>query len=875
MEQVIAAANKNNNLFRIKFTDTVLSKIELVDLITELKSKCELINNKEFIKIKYTNNKFKINEFKHGVNTKKSTIFQKMMIKSMDSKFKLHQFNYSFQVMKFTEIKDLDVTDKIDNIKIIFQFQFILNTNSDWLIHVNISKNMNDPSQFNTMLSYNKAQLLKKYDNFDSEISESAYDTVQLQIIYTGDKELTKDNLLNYVKTFSTLVKNDEQVKKEEYQKYIFNIAKYIYNDPIIANRYKFKSGFKRLVNNVIEMSRPIYFKTILPDIENYYITDKIDGQRAMVIIVEHYDKKTLLGVNIKAISDAVYDMPKYSYNPDMRTKQVTHIFDAEMIKKDNFFEFFVFDVVCINNKTIANQPFHKRYQQFKACELILSQYNLGKCKTFIKLTKNYKHELKEYYDNANKNKYTIDGLIFTPSGVDKYSLPYHQRFKANNTEYYNTISFKWKPVEKQTIDFYMLEIPKKYQANWDIVTEKDESLYVLCSGVDINSFNKLQLNFFNGYKEIMEDKYIDSQYFPIQFSPDDSPLAYLFKSKQVNLHGKVGEFRYHNNKFQLERIRNDRDIEIQRGEYFGNALKYSELIWHCIHNPLTFELLLSDTNDSYFASDDNNDYFSQRAFNSFVKNELMCKYLKKDTIIDMMCGKGQDLARTVNNGFKTVYMIDQDIDAIYELLERKYNLRLKNAKTSANIHIRKIDVSADSTSNINELNTLKYLKKQSVDSVMINFAVHYIMDDINKITNAIKLVNNYIKTGGRVMITCFDGKKIFELLGDQTQWMGNEHNKLKYSIKKKYNSDSLMNINQAIDVLLPFSGNNYYEEYLVNMNYLISLFEANGFKLVKYDSFNTMLAEFANVNKKIYNSLSTLDKEYVSLYSFLILEKL
>ena len=873
MEQVINIANKNNNLFRIKFNESVLSKIELVNLITELKTNCQSVLTNEYIKVKYSNNKSKINQFKNGVNTKKSKLYSSTILKQFDSKFKLHVYNYSYQAISSTEIKKLEVIDKIENIKIIYQFQFMLDSNPEWTILVNIVKNMNNPNEFNTMLSFNKDNLLKQYDNFELDISESSYDIVQMQILYSGDT-LTKENVIKFVKLFEKVIKNDEQIKKEEYQRQIFNIAKYIYHDPIIANRYKYKSGFKRLVNNVIEISRPIYFKTVLPNIEDYYITDKIDGQRAILVITEHYDKKNLLGVNIKAISDCIYNIEKYSYEPDMRTKQIVHIFDAEMLSNNKNLEFFVFDIIAINGKSVANQPFTKRFEHFKACELILTEYGLGKCKSFIRLSKNYKSELNDFYTNAKKSKYNIDGLIFTPAGVDKYTLPYHQRFKANNTEYYNTLSFKWKPIENQTVDFYMLMIPEKYYSNWEITVNKEESLYVLCSGVDLQSFNKLQLKFFNGYKEIMEDKYLDAQYFPIQFSPDDSPLIYLYTNKDSNLNGKVGEFRFHQNKFQLERVRNDRDIEIQRGEYFGNALKYAELIWHSIHYPLTFDLLLSDTNDAYFASDDNNDYFSQRAFNSFVKNEAMDKFLHKGSIIDMMCGKGQDLARMANLGFKSIYMMDQDIDAIYELLERKYNLRLKNNKTTANIHIRKVDVGKDADANILELNNLKYLKSNSIDSIMVNFAIHYIMDNINKITNAIKLINNYIKKGGRVMITCFDGKKVFELLGDQMQWMGEENNKLKYSIKKKYTSDTLMEINQPIDVLLPFSGNNYYEEYLVNINYLISLFEASGFKLVKYESFESMLPAFANANKKIYNSLSKLDKEYVSLYSFLILEK-
>jgi SAM-dependent methyltransferase len=258
--------------------------------------------------------------------------------------------------------------------------------------------------------------------------------------------------------------------------------------------------------------------------------------------------------------------------------------------------------------------------------------------------------------------------------------------------------------------------------------------------------------------------------------------------------------------------------------------------------------------------------YFAQRAINSFIKGKLMSIHLtNKINILDLMCGKGQDLARMINLGFKNIFMLDKDIDAIYELLDRKYNLRLKNKNNSANVSIYKFDM----TDNFNTLP----IKKDSINSIIINFGIHYLMDDINSIQNTINMINNFSKSKCRILITCFNGNKIFDLLRDMDSWDIFENNKLKYSIQKNYKSTTITELSQKINVLLPFSNNQYYEEYLVNIDYLIDLFNQNNIKCIKNDSFGTLLNTFKKENKTVYDQLTTNDKEYISLYHYLIFE--
>lgn len=347
-----------------------------------------------------------------------------------------------------------------------------------------------------------------------------------------------------------------------------------------------------------------------------------------------------------------------------------------------------------------------------------------------------------------------------------------------------------------------------------------------------------------------------------------------------------VGEFAFaEENKIlktpKLIRLREDRSHDIALGQYYGNAFKYAELIWHSIQYPLTIESMCSPSDIGYFAAEDENDWYkAQRNFNSFVKTHLLENYLypktsNKARIMDIAAGKGQDLARAIDAGYEEIIAIDKDTDAIYELLERKYNLRIKRKESSATVHVKKMDLEHTAGTNIKDLK----IPQESVDSAMINFALHYIChaaspNQSDPITEFTKLVSYYLKQGGRIMITTFNGEDIFKLCINDPEWALIENDRIKYSIKRAFASDVMTNTDQAIDVLLPFSNGEYYREYLVNYQHIQNVFEANGFNLVKTDGFESLLRYYKKQNARGYSAMTDADKEYVSLYGFMIFEK-
>lgn len=867
-----------DDTLKVSISTVILSKMELGALMGQVGELSTSVTVAQSIRLNYPH-QFKSKMITHDdthVSTEcYSENITKRRVNISDSK------EYTVSVVAVEPVKCN--AESVQNITLTHSLSYALFQYPEWALNISAVKVVTNPQEFTTRLQEYKNKLLKDYKNFAEELDESAYDMITIELQFNGET-ISKPDLVKVITHIDSLLVNTQ---KHDYQAMLYSLAKEIYRDQMVANRFKDRSGFKQLTPSAVELSRTLYFKDVLPVIDQFYITDKIDGTRALLQITEYFKrsgrKKTLIGAEIISISNDVSVVQSFDKKPtNLRGIDVLKtILDTEMISHDGKPSFQVFDVVMIQGKKVSNMPFKVRFKEFSDANALLKQYKLGRTKTFIKLTKGeYKKQLEDFYEKALASEYEIDGIIFTPEGMH-YKDAIKQKIRTN-TEYYNTISFKWKPLEQSTIDFYMMHIaPEQAKPLLKSVgkpSNTSEHLYALCSGVDITTFKKLNLEFFPGY--VAPESENSAQYFPIQFTPYDNPSMYLWSSKEGDLGGRVAEFRFVEPngtmlpKPQIVRMRDDRSNDVRKGEYFGNALRYSELIWHSIKHPLTFDMLgMAQTElGGYFAANSESDYFAQRAFNSFVKAQLIKSYLKPPSIIDLGAGKGQELARVIDLGFNNITMADRDIDALYELLQRKYNLRLKTKDASASVHIRQIDFE-----NAYEDTIASTALPTQLDASMMNFAIHYLCHDKTEhnknlpISDLFKLVHHVLKPKGRFLITCFDGQIIFNLLQDSNEWTVDSK---KYSIKKAYTSDTFTDLNQAIDVLLPFSGGSYYREYLVNIKFLESIAAGFGLTMIANDSFETMLRVFKKDNSKVYAQLTPADKEYVSLYCFAVFEK-
>ena len=234
--------------------------------------------------------------------------------------------------------------------------------------------------------------------------------------------------------------------------------------------------------------------------------------------------------------------------------------------------------------------------------------------------------------------------------------------------------------------------------------------------------------------------------------------------------------------------------------------------------------------------------------------------------------------------------MMDNDYDALVEIINRKYmyidagtKLNKKHINHALNNHskifINQIDLSLDYKEIISRVEPKKYgIPQDGVSFVVCNLALHYIIPTREKIKNFCMMLNKLLSPGGIFVFTAFNSRKIFDLLKTKdnakvSAWERYKNGKLIYSIKKKYRSCEFTGINQQIDVLLPFS-DEYYTENLINIDVLNEELGEKNIKMIDDKSFQEYLTEFSDNKTHLFNQLTDIDKEYISLYHMYIYKK-
>ena len=398
--------------------------------------------------------------------------------------------------------------------------------------------------------------------------------------------------------------------------------------------------------------------------------------------------------------------------------------------------------------------------------------------------------------------------------------------FIRNDKNYAETKNYKWKPVEKMTIDFVAKKCPNQLLGITPYIIKENKTLYILFSGLQKCNIKKAGIqemyHRFNLFTSISNS----DTYVPVPFSPSTDPYAYLFWDENKNLSGSVVELKRIANTWELHKIRSDRIDDVKRKTYYGNYFIHAESIWMNYIDPLHVEYLSNPDKSNYFINDNNTQYKTIRGFNNFVKSDLIHKYAchtRCKWVIDLAAGKGQDLFKYIKCGISTIVMIDSDKMALAEIVSRKHTyITNKTLHRVSDIKVIEMDLTDKYKKNICSLRESRFnIPKQGVSLVVCNFAMHYVVPNKSKISNFCNLLNNILAPGGVFICTMFNGEKVFNLLHSSGRWDKYTNDTLMYSIKKMYTGNAFTGLNQKIGVLLPFSDGQYYTEYLVNTDLL------------------------------------------------------
>jgi len=632
-------------------------------------------------------------------------------------------------------------------------------------------------------------------------------DAIEFELEYKGKiSNFTIEKLLIADEIF------EDFHESTNYQEYIYKIASYI--KPHIKEKFRFEYGFKQLGNAVKELDKIRFLNKVQENMANYYITDKLDGKRTILYL---HNKSY-------AVSDDIIEIP---------IKRDLCILDTEFYEDS----YYIFDVMVYNGKSLIDKPFEERLKYF-------DKFPEFKTKLFIKLTGDYRNQIKEFKNE--KKPYEVDGIVLTP---------------ADGT--YNEMEvFKYKPVEKLTIDFLIRRCPPKLLGISPYL-DTDKKLYLLFCGISNSVFKKMGIELIPYYNDLFNiTKNNLPQYFPIQFQTSNKTFSYLYWSNE-DLDYEVGEFIYKNNEWELVKIRTDRKVEVQRGNYFGNNFEIAEKNWVSYDNPLVIEEI---PDSAYFMIHDNKLLESSRKYNNFVKSQIINQFRNVKSVMDIASGKGQDLTKYIKAHVSNLICLEIDRDAISELMNRKYD-SIKNNHYMPKIQVHQMDINNSYKDNIQILDESLQIPHASIDCIICNLAFHYFLASEKSLVNVISFIDNYLKQGGRFIFTTFDGQKVLDLLNQTGEWTVKEGDTIKYSIKRLYKDSDLINTGQKIDVKLPFS-DEYYSEYLVNINFIEEVFKKKGYELEINKSFSEYEKLYEKTDLSRYE-LDSNDKKYVNLYHY------
>ena len=435
-----------------------------------------------------------------------------------------------------------------------------------------------------------------------------------------------------------------------------------------------------------------------------------------------------------------------------------------------------------------------------------------------------------------------------------------------------------------------------------------------------INPYNDI-IN--NNIKRSTKESYTNS-YKPARFYPTNpndvnaglcNIMGKLDESNNLKIYSLEGdeiedniiiEFAYNPDKPDLWkweplRIRYDKTSELRSGvKNFGNAYHVANANWQSIHNPVSVSILTSG--NGVTINNDEDVYYNKitktsetkslRDFhNLYVKSMLINKVSKSGySLIDYAVGKGGDLPKWVSANLNFVLGIDVSKDNIENRLDGAC-ARYLNYAQQLNIIPKALFLHGNSILNIKDGSafyddkTKQIIKalfgegtknevllgrgvynnygisKNGFNISSIQFALHYMFENEAKLNGFIKNVKECTALEGYFIGTCYDGQKIFNMLGSLkiNEAISIFKNKKKiWELTKKFEANEFIDdetsLGYGIDIYQE-TINKTFREYLVNYKYLLRVMENNGFVLLTESEYKQLnLPDSMGNFEQLYN---------------------
>lgn len=492
----------------------------------------------------------------------------------------------------------------------------------------------------------------------------------------------------------------------------------------------------------------------------------------------------------------------------------------------------------------------------------------------------------KYMYDEI-KYPYSLDGIIYQPL-IQAY---------VTNIRESKQSDYKWKPPEKNTIDFF-------------IRFEKDRSTGKIVTVYD-NSNADYELNkpyricyLYNGKKTRDGET-------PVFFNEEQKMyIAHLFVEDDCVKDVKgdilqdetVVEFYYNNSleineKFRWVPLKTRYDKTEMVNKYkmkFGNNTDVAARIWRSISVPvkisdiaslsddamytkhlnemrskITRELIVSAAKENVYYQIKTNLAEPMRNFHNWIKSITIFTYMGSDysgrplSVLDIGCGRGGDLMKFYHAKIANAVCIDIDYETLHNALDgaiSRYEGHRKKypAFPRMNIVCADFTVPLDPESQLNVIldktPSNKALLEKSFpktgmiqfDRINAQFSFHYFLANEKSWETTCANINKCLKPGGIMVITTFDAQRVLELFKKDPKYTiyytVNGEKKILMEIIKKFSDDKKIGVGMAIDVYNGLISNEevYNTEYLVDKTFLVNeLKEKCDMELVDTDMFD------------------------------------
>lgn len=691
-----------------------------------------------------------------------------------------------------------------DKIRIKLRASFKL-PNSKWIIDFTFTSQLQIPEGNNILQSLLKtmfpeeAMTKEKFINIiSSDIPNQLYE-------------------LEIERTSMTPIQNSEEIMEQI--RFIYGLisidTKYIEKVRSIAtliNHWNTKlNTIKHLYPQPKGLTKSTY-REIWPPVD-FLITNKTDGEHALIYLSD-------------GIADLITNTTIKSFVVPSSPIISKILAEGELL--DN--KLFLFDVLLFGDDEVYKNSIEVRITYLDRSARIISSIIEAESKRYIQGNDNPLILSEGINSLLEEKKYPIDGIIFV---------------KKNN-DWARTEIYKWKPIEKNTIDLLVKIEPSS------------ENIYLFAS-ITWKLYKMINVPVIDEYENIFNFKISDVQrIFPIQFSPSLAPDIYKI-DKNNELYDilkpaidKIVELSYdvEKGKLILHKIRTDRND-------FGNNFKVAELTFSNSFAPLTKKELWEGPVSDYFSTAKKSPEFrAQTNYSRTVISKIIDEYcIDKNWIVDLCSGRGADIHRYK---CKNLLMVDKDNPALIELITRYYFYLEKQKIRDTRLYVLSTDLSNPYNETLEKINNLT--KNNKADVVIINFAIHYFTNGLHAFENLAELISEIIAPNGYLIFTCFSGERVKQLFEGVDEW--NSENG-KYSIIKKYTDENGLNFGQCISVKHPFSRDQYIDEFLVIKEGINEIFVQKNITLVE----NRNFLDF-DINK---SALSTEDKKYISLFDVFI----